>query len=149
MAQQILAGVIPAVLLYLTLGQLITFTWQRILFNWPRLLDFVLIAILLFPLFLIGEGVVRGYHTKNALHTIIADLAFKGLLIAGLFIAPWISTEPNLDFLEVLLPILGLVLILLAGVCTQFYHSGRAALAGAIFSTLIMAWCLATTFPIT
>jgi alpha-beta hydrolase superfamily lysophospholipase len=146
--QQVLAGAIPAVLLYLTLGQLITFTWQRITFNLPRLLDFVLIALFLFPLFLIEEGVIRGYHSRHVLWTVFADLAFKILLIGGLFIAPWTSNAPYLDFMTVILFILALVLLFFSAVSSQFYHSGRAALAGAIFSTLIMAWCLATTFPI-
>lgn len=146
---QVLVGVIPALLLYLTLGQLMTFGWHRVTFTAPRLLNFLLIAIFLFPLFLFIESIIRGYQSRRTPYALLADIGCKTLLIGGLYLVPWTGSAGYnyLGFLPVALPALILLFIMLTGTCIQLYANGRAALAGSIFSTLVFAWCLATTFP--
>jgi len=56
---------------------------------------------------------------------------------------------PGLSFLGIVLPVLVLVFLMMVAFCTQLYTSGRAAIAAATFSALVMAWCMSTTFPIT
>ncbi|HEY6408538.1 MAG TPA: hypothetical protein VIY29_13820, partial [Ktedonobacteraceae bacterium] len=146
-ARQIILGVLLALFLYLTLGQLVTFAWQRFTLTLPRLWRFVLIFVVIWPLFLLDEGINRGYQEQGALRGALASLGFKALLIAGLFLS--IVIIPGLGFLSILLPVLVLVFLMMVAFCTQLYASGRAAITAATFSALVMAWCMSTTFPIT
>ena len=80
------------------------------------------------------------------MRAIASSLAFKLLLIAGLFVA--ILITPDLDFLSIVLPGLVLVFLFLVAFGTQIYASGRAAITAATLSALILAWCMSTTLPI-
>src|SRR6266566_4549600 len=144
--KQILLGVLLWFFLYITLGQLVTFAWQRITFTLPRLWRFVMIFILIWPLFLLDEGINRGYQEQGMIRAIAASLAFKLLLILGLLVA--ILITPGLGFLSIILPVLVLIFLLLAAFGTQIYASGRAAITTATLSTLVLAWCMSTTLPI-
>src|SRR6266699_2077820 len=144
--KQILLGVLLWFFLYITLGQLVTFAWQRITFTLPRLWRFVMIFILIWPLFLLDEGINRGYQEQGMIRAIAASLAFKLLLILGLLVA--ILITPGLGFLSIILPVLVLIFLLLAAFGTQIYASGRAAITTATLSALILAWCMSTTLPI-
>lgn len=145
--KQIILGVLLALFLYLTLGQLVTFAWQRFTFTLPRLWRFALIFIVIWPLFLLDEGINRGYQEHGVLRGVLASLGFKALLAAGLFAS--IVIVPGLSFLGIVLPVLVLVFLMMVAFCTQLYTSGRAAITAATFSALVMAWCMSTTFPIT
>lgn len=146
-AQQILIGVILAAFLYFTLGQLATFSWQRFTFTLPRLWRFAVIFLLVLPIFLLDEGISRGYQERGLWRGILASFFFKILLIAGLFAA--LLVTPGLGFLSIVLPVLALIFLALVAFCTQLYANGRAAFAGAILSALVIAWVMSTTFPIT
>ena len=132
--------------LYITVGQLVTFAWQRFTFTLPRLWRFALLFLIIWPLFLLDEGINRGYQEEGTMRAIASSLAFKLLLIAGLFVA--ILITPDLDFLSIVLPVLVLVFLLLIAFGTQIYASGRAAITAATLSALILAWCMSTTLPI-
>jgi len=93
--RQILVGILLWLVLYFTLGQLATFAWQRITFTLPRLWRFAIISLLLWPLFLLDEGINRGYQEKGTIRAIAASLAFKALLVVGLLAA--IYTGPGLS----------------------------------------------------
>src|SRR6266516_7269781 len=144
--KQIVLGVLLWFFLYITLGQLLTFAWQRFTFTLPRLWRFALLFLLIWPLFLLDEGINRGYQEQGTIRAIAGSLAFKLLLIAGLFVA--ILITPGLDFLSIVLPVLVLVFLLLVAFGTQIYASGRAAITAATLSALILAWCMSTTLPI-
>ncbi len=144
--RQILLGVLLALFLYCTLGQLSTFAWQRFAFSMSRLWRFAVIFLLILPLFLLDEGIHRGYQARRALPAILSGLGVKLLLVAGLFIALFIT--PGLGFLAIILPILTVLFLVLAGYCLQLYTGGHAALAGAIMSALVISWCMSTTFPL-
>jgi pimeloyl-ACP methyl ester carboxylesterase len=146
-SQQLLLATVLAVFLYFTLGQLSTFTWQNLTFTLPRLWRFLAIFLLVVPLFLIDEGINRGYQEMGILRAIISSMIFKALLIGGLVIA--IGITPSLDFLNDILPLMLLLSLVLVSTCVQFYKSGRAAFTGAIFSALMVAWCMSMLFPIT
>lgn len=145
--RQILVGILLWLILYFTLGQLVTFAWQRFAFTLPRLWRFAIIAVLVWPLFLLDEGINRGYQERGTIRAIVASLAFKLLLVVGLFVAIFIT--PGLGFLSIVLPVLVLMFLLLVAFCTQLYTSGRAAITAATLSALIMAWSMSTSFPIT
>lgn len=145
-AKQIILGVLLWLFLYLTLGQLITFAWQRFTFTLPRLWRFVIIFVLIWPLFMLDEGINRGYQEQGTIRAIVSSLAFKLLLVLGLFVA--ILITPALGFLSIVLPILVLLFLLLVAFGTQIYASGRAAITIATLSALILAWCMSTTLPI-
>src|SRR5712692_2943393 len=144
--KQIFVGVLLWLFLYLTLGQLVTFAWQRITFTLPRLWRFVMIFILIWPLFLLDEGINRGYQERGTIRAIPASLAFKLLLVLGLLVA--ILITPGLGFLSIILPVLVLIFLLLAAFGTQIYASGRAAITTATLSALVLSWCMSTTLPI-
>jgi hypothetical protein len=146
-SQQLLLATVLAALLYFTLGQLLTFTWQNFTFTLPRLWHFLVIFLLVVPLFLIDEGINRGYQEVGILRAIISSVIFKALLIGGLMIA--IEITPSLDCLKNILPLMLLLSPVLVSTCVQFYNSGRAAFTGAIFSALMVAWCMSMLFPIT
>ena len=145
--RQLLLATVLAAFLYFTLGQLVTFAWQNFTFTLPRLWRFLAIFILVLPLFLLDEGINRGYQETGILRAIISSLIFKALLIGGLIIA--ILITPDLNFLSIILPLLLLLFLVLVSACVQLYNSGRAAFTGAIFSAFMIAWCMSMTFPIT
>ena len=82
--KQIVLGILLWFFLYITLGQLLTFALQRFIFTLPRLWRFVLLFLLIWPLFLLDEGINRGYQEQGTIRAIVSSLAFKLLLIAGL-----------------------------------------------------------------
>ena len=144
--KQIVLGVLLWFFLYITLGQLLTFAWQRFTFTLPRLWRFALLFLLIWPLFLLDEGINRGYQEQGTIRAIAGSLAFKLLLIAGLYVA--ILITPGLDFLSIVLPVLVLIFLLLVAFGTQIYASGRAAITAATLSALVLAWSMSTTLPI-
>jgi hypothetical protein len=144
--KQIVLGILLWFFLYITLGQLVTFSWQRFTFTLPRLWRFVVLFLIIWPLFLLDEGINRGYQEEGTIRALASSLAFKLLLIAGLFVANLIT--PGLDFLSTVLPVLVLVFLLLVAFGTQIYASGRAAITAATLSALVLAWCMSTTLPI-
>ncbi|MGZ3629111.1 MAG: alpha/beta hydrolase, partial [Ktedonobacteraceae bacterium] len=144
--KQIILGILLWFFLYITLGQLVTFAWQRLTFTLPRLWRFVLVFLIIWPLFLLDEGINRGYQEEGTIRAIASSVAFKVLLIAGLLVA--IAVTPGLDFLSIVLPVLVLVFLLLVAFGTQIYASGRAAVTTATLSALVLAWCMSTTLPI-
>ena len=144
--KQIVLGLLLWLFLYITLGQLVTFAWQRLTFTLPRLWRFILVFLIIWPLFLLDEGINRGYQEEGTIRAIASSVAFKVLLIAGLLVA--IVVTPGLDFLSIVLPVLVLVFLLLVAFCTQIYASGRAAVTTATLSALVLAWCMSTTLPI-
>jgi hypothetical protein len=144
--KQILLGVLLWLFLYITLGQLVTFAWQRFTFTLPRLWRFVIVFVVIWPLFLLDEGINRGYQEQGVIRAIAASLVFKLLLVLGLLVA--ILITPGLDFLSIVLPVLMLVFLLLVAFGTQIYANGRAAITTATLSALVLAWCMTTTLPI-
>jgi hypothetical protein len=144
--KQIVLGILLWLFLYITLGQLLSFAWQRFTFTLPRLWRFALLFLLIWPLFLLDEGINRGYQEQGTIRAIAGSLAFKLLLIAGLYVAALIT--PGLDFLSTVLPILVLIFLLLVAFGTQIYASGRAAVTSATLSALVLAWCMSTALPI-
>ena len=144
--KQIVLGILLWFFLYITVGQLVTFAWQRFTFTLPRLWHFALLFLINWPLFLLDEGINRGYQEEGTMRAIASSLAFKLLLIAGLFVA--ILITPDLDFLSIVLPGLVLVFLFLVAFGTQIYASGRAAITAATLSALVLAWCMSTTLPI-
>jgi hypothetical protein len=144
--KQILLGVLLWLFLYITLGQLVTFAWQRFTITLPRLWRFGIIFVLIWPLFLLDEGINRGYQEQGTIRAIVASLAFKLLLVLGLLVAVLIT--PGLDLLRIVLPVLVLIFLLLVAFGTQIYVSGRAAITAATLSALVLAWTMSTTLPI-
>ncbi|HEY4035452.1 MAG TPA: alpha/beta fold hydrolase [Ktedonobacteraceae bacterium] len=145
--QQLLLATVLAAFLYFTFGQLMTFAWQHFTFTLPRLWRFLAIFILILPLFLLDEGINRGYQETGMLRAIMSSLIFKALLIGGLIVAVQITS--GLNFLSIILPLLLLLFLVLVGSCIQLYHSGHAAFTGAIFTAFMIAWCMSMIFPIT
>ncbi len=145
--RQLVVALLLVLILYFTLGQLSTFAWQRFTLTPQRLLRVPLFFVLTWPLFLLDEGISRGYQEKGMLRAIVASAFFKLLLLAGLVAS--VLFIPGLGFLSILLPIQVLLFIFLVALCTQIYGSGRAALTGATFSALLLAWILSTSFPLT
>jgi hypothetical protein len=144
--KQMILGVLLWLFLYITLGQLVNFAWQRLTFTLPLLWHFAILFVLIWPLFLLDEGINRGYQEQGTIRAIAASLAFKLLLVAGLLVT--ILITPGLDSLSIVLPILLLIFLLLVAFDTQIYASGRAAITTATLSALVLAWGMSTTSPI-
>jgi pimeloyl-ACP methyl ester carboxylesterase len=145
--RQLFVALLLAVILYYTLGQLSTFAWQRFALIPQRFWRVPILFVLVWPLFLLDEGISRGYQEHGALRAIFASIFFKLLLLAGLVAS--IVLIPGLGFLSILLPVLALIFVFLLALCIQIYSSGRAALTSATFCALFLAWIMATTFPMT
>ena len=145
--RQLLVGFLVAAFLYFTLGKISTFAWQRFALNAARFWRFGALFILVLPIFLLDEGINRGYQEKGFWRGMLASLSFKVLLVGGLLAS--IHFVPGLGFLSIILSILILLFLLLVLFCTQLYLSGRAAIAGVILSAALVAWSMATAFPIT
>ncbi len=77
--KQIVLGILLWFFLYITLGQLVTFAWQRLTFTLPRLWRFVLVFLIIWPLFLLDEGINRGYQEEGTIRAIASSVAFKVL----------------------------------------------------------------------
>jgi hypothetical protein len=144
--KQIVLGVLLWLFLYVTLGQLVTFAWLRITFTPSSLWRFGIIFVLVWPLFLLDEGINRGYQEHGAIRGIAASLAFKLLLVAGLLVG--ILITPGQGLLSTALPVVALVVLMLVAFDTQIYASGRAAITGATLSALVVSWVLSTTLPV-
>ncbi len=144
--KQLIVGVLLWLFLYMTLGQLVTFAWQHFTLTLPRLWRFGVVFVLVWPLFLLDEGINRSYQEQGTIRAIAASLTFKFLLIVGLLVA--ILITPGLGFLSIVLPVVALVFLMLVAFGTQIYSSGRAAITGATLSALIVAWAMSTTLPI-
>lgn len=148
LVRQGLLGLLLAAFLYFTVGQLSTFAWQRFTFSSPeRLWRCGLLFVLVLPLFLLDEGINRGYQEQGMVRALLTSLSFKALLVLGLLVA--LTVTPGLDFLSIVLPVLVLIFLLLVAFCTQLYVSGRAAIAAAVLSALVVAWSMSASFPIT
>lgn len=145
--RQLALALLLALLLYLTLGRLSTFAWQRLALSPQRLWRVPCFFVLVWPLCLLDEGICRGYQEYGALRALAASLCFKLLLLAGLVLS--ILLQPGLGFLSLLLPVLALVFVFLVALCTSISSHGRPTLAGATFCALVLAWMLATSFPLT
>ena len=144
--KQMILGVLLWLFLYITLGKVVNFAWQRLTFTLPLLWHFAILFVLNWPLFLLDEGINRGYQEQGTIRAIAASLAFKLLLVAGLLVTIFIT--PGLDSLSIVLPILLLIFLLLVAFGTQIYASGRAAITTATLSALVLAWGMSTTLPI-
>src|SRR5712692_4941001 len=70
--KQILLGILLWFFLYITLGQLVTFAWQRFTFTLPRLWRFAIVFVVIWPLFLLDDGINRGYQEQGAMRAIAA-----------------------------------------------------------------------------
>lgn len=145
--RQLLIALLLVALLYFTLGQLSTFAWQRFTLNIQRLWRVPIIFLMVWPIFLLDEGMSRGYQEIGILRALTTSILFKMLILIGLVVS--IFLIPGLGFLSILLPILALLFVFFIALCTQIYRNGRAALTGATFCALFLAWIMATTFPIT
>ncbi len=144
---QVLVGLLVAGFLYVTLGQISTYAWQRFTLNSVRFESFALLFLLVLPIFLLDEGMNRGYQEKGLWRGLLASLGFKMLLVGGLLAS--IHFVPGLSFLSIVLSILVLLFLLLVLFCTQLYLSGRAAIASAVLSAALIAWSMASAFPVT
>ncbi len=145
--RQLLVGLLLVLFLYFTLGQLSTFAWQRFTLNAARSWRFGIFFVLVLPIFLLDEGINRGYQERGLIRGVLASVLFKVLLVLGLVASIYII--PGLGFLSIILAILVLLFLLLVIFCTQLYLSGRAALAAAILSAASIAWAMASSFPTT
>ncbi len=145
--RQLVVGILLAAFLYFTIGQISTFAWQRFTLSGLRFWRFAILFVLVLPIFLLDEGISRGYQERGLWRAMLASLVFKGLLVAGLVAS--IALIPGLGFLSIVLAILVLLFVLLVLFCTQLYLSGRAAIAAAVLSALLIAWSMASSFPIT
>jgi len=143
---QIFCGLLLGVLLYVTLGRLLTFAGQAATLTGKRLWHMPIFFLLLWPFFLLDEGICRGYQEHGVLRAFFASLFFKLILVSGLVIGA--ALTPGLSFVNSVLPGMVLLLIFLVALGTQIYVSGRAALASATLCALVLAWFLATLFPI-
>ena len=145
-ALQIVLGVVLALFLYLTLGELMTFAWVHLTLNLPRFWRFLILFVLILPIFLFDEGINRGYQENRKLLSVFSSLLFKGLLLAGLVIAYHVT--PQQEAISLLLPSMAFIFLLLIAFCFQFYQSGRAAFAGALFAALVFTWYITALCPI-
>ncbi|HET8912731.1 MAG TPA: alpha/beta fold hydrolase, partial [Ktedonobacteraceae bacterium] len=73
---QVFVGLLLAVILYFTLGNLLTFAWERFLLTPARLWRLGVLFLLLLPIFLLDEGINRGYRERGPVRALFFSLFF-------------------------------------------------------------------------
>lgn len=145
--RQLFVALALATILYFTLGQILPFTGQSLALKLEQIWRLPIFFLLVWPIFLLDEGISRGYQERGIIRSLIVSLLFKALLLAGLLLS--ILLIPELRFLNSLIFPLVLLFVFLIMLCTQIYSSGRAAITTSTFCALVLAWYATATFPST
>ena len=149
--RQLLIGFILALFLYFTFGQLVLLSWNSLTMTDTKLWRGGILFVILWPFFLFYEQITRTWWEHNILDkTIYASLVsygLKALLLLSLFLL--FSLIPGKELLGSLWPVILLLLLCLEGCCSQLYKRGRAAIAGATVSALVVAYAFTVLFPFT
>jgi pimeloyl-ACP methyl ester carboxylesterase len=144
---QLALGAVVALALYLTVGTLATFTWERFVLDGPRVLRFLLLLAVNLPLFALIETLFGADAGTNFWRAALPRLGALLLLCIGYVGA--IVLDHSLFFLSLLVPIQGLLYLVFALFAYQTRRQGNAtALACATFMAAIFAWAVAAVFPI-
>jgi hypothetical protein len=144
--RQVLIGVFMAVFLYFTAGQLLQLS---IVVTGARLLHGGILFVFLWLTYLFYEECTRSWQEKAQINRTayvwLISYIFKVLFFFSLLIILFFL--PGTASLHALWPAALLLILFLEGCCSAFYKKGRAAIAGATVSALIMAFALVTLFP--
>lgn len=148
---QLLVAILLVLFLYFTLGQLVLLSWSSLPITEARLLSCVVLFVLIWPMCLLYEAITRSWHENKIPHGMIyawlLSYGFKGSILVSFTII--LSLTPSVELLSFLWPV-GLILFLfLESCCSQLYKNGRAAIAGATVSAIVIAYALLLFFPFT
>lgn len=146
-ARQLFVALALAAILYFALSQILPLTGLALSLKLEQFWRLPLFFVLIWPIFLLDEGICRGYQERGVIRSLIVSLLFKALLLAGLLVSVYLI--PDLRFLNGLLLPMGAILAFLIVLCVQIYSGGRAALTTSTFSALVLAWYVTVTFPLT
>lgn len=144
--KQMLIALALAALLYTTLGQIPNVSLPSLTFYPTQIWSAPIFFVVIWPLALLDEGICRGYQEHGVVRALLASTFFKALLLAGLAINAYFA--PGLKISGSLLVLLAIIFACLVALGAQIYSSGRAAITSATFYALILAWYLASAFPI-
>lgn len=144
--RQVLVGVFMALFLYFTVGQLMHLS---LIITGAQLWHSGILFVLLWPTYLFYEECTRSWQEKTQINRTayvwLISYIFKVLFFFSLLIILFFL--PGTASLHALWPTALLLILFLEGCCSAFYKKGRAAIAGATVSALIMAFALVTLFP--
>lgn len=149
-SRQILAGILVTIFLYFTLGQIIYSSW-----NFPSTTKTVLwhsgiLFVLLWPICFFYEGVTRSWReygtSDRARYAWLLRDTFKVFFLIALFLI--LPFFPEIGYLRSLWFIVLVLFLFLEGCCSQFYKRGRATIAGATMSAIVLAYALSILFPL-
>ncbi len=138
--RQIIIGISLALILSFAFGLLIPSPWLSFRLENTRLWQSSILFAMLWPIFLLHEGVVHNWAEKGTLPAFLLSLSARMCLLVIVYIFAMLSQEEN--FLELLWPTLVGVFLVLQRCSSLLYRKGRAAIAGATLSACIMTWVL-------
>lgn len=145
--RQVLLGAGVFLVLYLTVGTLATYAWERFLLDIPRLARGIPLTLAGAPLFLLIEGLVAADERRRPWQNALARLGAYLLICAGIFGA--IILDPALGFLSLVAPIEAALLIAVAALAWWIDRQRRQfSLSNAIIATLVIGWAITAVFPI-
>ncbi|HEX9036184.1 MAG TPA: alpha/beta fold hydrolase [Ktedonobacterales bacterium] len=133
--------------LSLTLGALSTYAWESLTLEPQRLWRGAVYALMLWPFFF-GLRSLLAALAPRLKRPVLADLG-AGLLIVLALVVSIIMNFGRLSYLGILLPIVGIMIFLLAGMAAWSRRTLRYPVAlVATLEALLMAWILSATLPL-
>jgi hypothetical protein len=146
--RQLLVGILLALYLYFTLGQLTPHPWNTFSFTKAELMHSGVLFFLLWPVCLLHEATVRNWREYRTTNKVIAmwmlSQAFRLLFLLALSIC--IYFLPGTRLLGFLWPAMLVPFLFLETCGSQLYKHGRATIAATTSCALIMSYILSTFF---
>ncbi|HET8842960.1 MAG TPA: hypothetical protein VFN35_15965 [Ktedonobacteraceae bacterium] len=145
--RQLFVALVLGTILHFALGQALTNAGHPWTLKLEQVWRLPIFFVLIWPIFLLDEGISRGYQERGVIRSMMVSLLFKALLLCGLLVGTLLV--PDLRYLNNLLLPLGVLFAFLTTLCTQIYSSGRAAITTSTLCALMLAWFATVTFPVT
>ena len=144
--QALIAAVVTG-FLSVTVGALSSYAWESLTLDPQRLWRGAVYALLLWPFFF-GLRSLLAMLSPRIKHPVLLDLG-AGLLIILALVGAIIMNFGRLSYLGILLPVVGIVILLLAGVATWSRMTLKQPVAlMATLEALLLAWVLSATLPL-
>ncbi len=145
--RQALIAVAVTAFLVVTLGGLSSYAWESLALEPQRLWRGAVYALMIWPFFFALRSLLFAMSPRLK-HPILADIG-AGLLMIATLVGAIVMNFDRLSYLGILLPIVGILILLLAGVATWTRLTLRhPVILVSTLEALLMAWILSATLPL-
>ncbi len=144
--QALIAAAVTA-FLTLTLGGLSSYAWESLALEPQRLWRGAVYALMLWPFFF-GLRSLLHMMAPRLKHPILADIG-AGLLIIVALVGTIVMNFGRLSYLGILLPIVGIMILILAGIAAWSRTTLKHPVAlMATLEAFLLAWIISATLPL-